>query len=152
MVYAQALFDGLRPVVLADDQGAAAFFAEVAFGGRFVVDVVACAALFTNPAAGKPFFNHFISHVDVDGLVDDDPHLVQGLSLRNRPGEAIQDEAVFAVILRQALFDDPDDHIVGYQLAGVHKGLGLKAHFSTVFQRLADDVAGADGGDVQSFT
>ena len=54
---------------------------------------------------------------NVDDLVDDNAHVVQRLGLRDGAGEAVQNKAVFAVVLRQTLLDDADDDLIGDQLA-----------------------------------
>ena len=54
-------------------------------------------------------------------------HLVQGSSLRQGAREAVQDHAVLAVGLLDALGDDTDDDLVGHQLALLHDRLGLDA-------------------------
>ena len=77
-------------------------------------------------------------------------HGVQGLGLGQRPGEAVQDEAVFAVILGQPFLDDAVDHLVGDQAPLVDDGLGLHAQLGAGLDGLPQHDAGGDGGDVQA--
>ncbi len=51
--------------------------------------------------------------------------------------------------LCQTLLQDADDDLIGHQCAGVHEALGLQAHLGTILHGSTQDVAGADGGDVQ---
>ncbi len=71
-------------------------------------------------------------------------NLVQRLGLGHGAGEAVQDEALLAVGLRQAILDDADDHFIGHQFPGIHEFLGLAAHFGAFFDRGAENVAGGD--------
>ena len=78
-----------------------------------------------------------------------DAHLLDGLCLCDGAGHTVQDEAVCAVILGQAVLQDANDNLIGDQCAGVHEALCLQAHLGAVLDSSAEDVAGADGGDVQ---
>ncbi len=44
----------------------------------------------------------------------------------------VQDEPFLAVRLRQAIFDDADDHFIGDQFPGIHVFFGLAAHFPSL--------------------
>ena len=68
---------------------------------------------------------------------------------RSSQTESEQNEAVGAVSLCQTLLQDADDDFIGHQSTGVHKALGLQTHLGALLDSSAQDVAGADGGDVQ---
>ena len=102
-----------------------------------------------HPAAGQPLDDTLVRNFDVHDLVDADAHLLEGLGLRHGAGHAVQNKAVFTVVLREAFFDDADDHVVGDKRAGIDKGLGFHAHLGFVFHRFTKNVTGADGRDVQ---
>ena len=70
--------------------------------------------------------------------------LVERLGLDDGAREAVEQEAVARVVLLEALDDDPDDHVVGHELAGVHEALGLGAQRAAVLDGQAQDVAGRD--------
>ena len=82
-------------------------------------------------------------------MIEGDPGLVQGLSLADGAGHAVQDIAIGAVGLSQPLGHDADDHGVRNQLTGVHIGLGLQPGGGAVLNGGAEDVAGGNGRDVQ---
>ena len=54
-------------------------------------------------------------------LSNHNAHAVQSLGLGDCAGEAVQNKAVFTVILGQTLLDDANHNFVRYQLACVHK-------------------------------
>ena len=99
--------------------------------------MVSGAAALADTAVAQPFLDDLVRHLDIQYLVDLHTHGVQGLGLGQRPGEAVQDEAVFAVILGQPFLDDAVDHLVGDQAPLVDDGLGL--HGGDV-QALPDDL------------
>jgi len=111
--------------------------------------VVACAALFADAAAAHAVDDDIVSDRQLQHLVDADAHLLDGLCLCDGAGHTVQDEAVCAVSLGQAVLQDANDDLIGDQCAGVHEALCLQAHLGAVLDSSAEDVAGADGGDVQ---
>ena len=137
-------------VVLALDEGAAADVTLALLLGLLVQHMVRGSAAFTNTASGHTGDDVFIRHLDVEDSVDLHAHVVQSLGLGNGPGEAVQDETAFAVLLGQAVLDDADEDFIGHQLAAFHVGLGLQAHFRAALQRLTENVPRRDGGDVVS--
>ena len=67
-------------------------------------------------------------------------HPLELLGLRQRAREAVEHEAVVErAALGEVLVDDPDDDVVGHELAAVDVALGL----------VADGRAGGDGGAEQ---
>ena len=151
MINFQAFLHRLRLVILTDHQLAAALIAHFPFGGRFEINVVAGAAAFANPPSRQALLNGLIRHLNVQDLMDHNAHSVERLRLRNRSGKAIQDKTVFAILLRQPFFDNGDYDFIWDKGAGIHVRLGFLPQFGAVFQCLADNVAGADGRNLQFF-
>src|SRR5690606_28531264 len=111
-------------------------------------DVVHLPADLAGAPAGKALDQAVQVDVHQDGgvqrLAEADQHLVQGLRLRDVAREAVHDEAVLRVRALEALADDAEHDLVGDQLAGVHRGLGLPAQRRAGGQRLAQQVAGGN--------
>ena len=61
--------------------------------------MIGISALFADTSAAQALCNRFIRNVNLDNLVDGNAHSVKSLRLRYSAGEAIQNEAVLAVIL-----------------------------------------------------
>ncbi len=76
------------------------------------------------------------------------PGILHGLRLGNGTGEAVQQEAVGAIRLRDTFFDQADDDVVGDELTCVHHGLGLEAQLGARLDRRTQHVA---GGDLQEY-
>ena len=68
----------------------------------------------------------------------------QCLRLGDRAGHTVKDVALRAVSLGKTLRDNADDDLIGYQMAGVHIGLGLHSRRRTVFDRRAQNVTGGN--------
>ena len=149
MVGFQTIQHGCGLVVLADDGLAAAQVADALHLALLVQDVVACAALLADAAAAHALHDHAVLNLQFQHLVDADAHGLDGLCLRNGAGHAVQNEAVGAVSLCQTLLQDADDDFIGHQRTGVHKALGLQTHLGALLDSSTQDVAGADGRDVQ---
>ena len=96
-------------------------------------------------APGEPAQQLGLGHVEIDDAIERHVELAQQplqcVSLGNRPWKAVEDEAPLGVGLGQPLGDEPDDHVVGYQRAPVHEGLGLSAEGRAVGDGLAQHVA-----------
>src|SRR5690606_9071473 len=148
LVHPQAVGDGLLVVVRAVMQRAAALVALVIDARRRGVDVVHLPADLAGAPAGKALDQAVQVDVHQDGgvqrLAEADQHLVQGLRLRDVAREAVHDEAVLRVRALEALADDAEHDLVGDQLAGVKRGLGLPAQARAGGQRLAQQVAGGN--------
>ena len=114
-----------------------------------VLDMIAVAAAGADTATRYTPGDHLVGDIDVHHTVDDDAHAVKCLGLRDGAGEAVQNEAVFAVVLRKTVTDDADDHLVGDERAGFDIGLGFPAHLRAAFQRFTDHIARGDRGDAQ---
>ena len=149
MICLQTVEHGSGLVVLTDDELAAAAVAHALDLALLVDDVVACAALFADAAAAHAVDDDIVSDRQLQHLVDADAHLLDGLCLCDGAGHTVQNEAVCTVSLGQAVLQDANDDLIGDQCAGVHEALCLQAHLGAVLDSSAEDVAGADGGDVQ---
>ena len=77
-------------------------------------------------ASGQALDDLGVVDVDLHHVVDVHAGLAHGLGLRNGARETVEQKAVGAVRLLDALLYQPDDHIVGHQRAGVHEFLGLQ--------------------------
>mmetsp|Transcript_3908 Transcript_3908/g.10225 ORF Transcript_3908/g.10225 Transcript_3908/m.10225 type:complete len:280 (-) Transcript_3908:143-982(-) len=163
MVRRQALGEGLGGVVLSLHQrlpghvvlhgirnGFAVGSLLHRFGGR-VFDVVGASGLFVDPSPGDAFLEDRIGDLQLHDLRDAGAllgqHLVEGLGLRQRSGESVQDEAVFAVVFLDAIADDPHHDVVADEPSGVHDGLGLLADLGSGGNGSAEHVTGRQGGD-----
>ena len=111
--------------------------------------MVAGTALFADAAAAHALHDHIVLDLQLQHLVDADAHGLDGLGLSDGAGHTVQNEAICAVRLSQTLFQDADDDLIGHQSASVHEALCLQAHLGAFLDSSAQDVAGADGGDVQ---
>mmetsp|Transcript_88245 Transcript_88245/g.159114 ORF Transcript_88245/g.159114 Transcript_88245/m.159114 type:complete len:213 (-) Transcript_88245:441-1079(-) len=89
--------------------------------GRAELHVVGAATALVHPAAADPFLKHrwvdLEGHHQGHGLPSLRQHLVQGLGLGHSAREAIQDEALAAIWLLDAVRDDADDDLVRNQAA-----------------------------------
>ena len=93
--------------------------------------------------------NLLVGNLNVQHAVELNTGLLQGLGLGDGAGHPVQDVALLAVRLGQALGDDADDHLVRDQLARVHVASGLESHGRAVFHGSPQDVACGNGGHVQ---
>ena len=78
---------------------------------------------------------------DVDGLAPRLQHGVERLTLWDRAREAVEQEALFAVPVANALRDHRDHDLVADEAASLHHGLDLLAELRAVFDLLAEHVA-----------
>lgn len=149
VVYAQTLFDGIGMVVLALNGLSAAGVAHARLFAGLVIDVVGSAALSQTrrPDRRAMIFSSGTSMSMTRSMAD--LHFIQRLCLGHRAGEAVQDEAVFAVIPADALPQDVDDDLVRDQLAAVHVRFRLQAQSRLIFDCFTQNVSGGDRGDVQ---
>ena len=139
---------GLLGVVVAVHEARLVDVAEPVVPGRVVDHVVAARALRADQAAGQPPDQLLELDVQVeqavDPLADGLQHAVQGLRLRHRAGEAVEQEASAAIGAGDPLPDHVDHHLVGHQLAAVHVLLGLHPQLGSSLDVVPEDVAGRD--------
>lgn len=107
------------------------------------------AAVVAGPAAAHTLDDLPVGDLNGEHDVELDSVLLQEFGLSDRAGHSIQDIAVLAVALGQALFHNAQDHVVRNQFARIHEGLGLPAHGGAVLHGGTQDVTGRDGGDAQ---
>ena len=121
--------------------------------GRVELDVVGPAGGLVHPPAADALGEHRVGNRELDHpghrLARLGELLVEHLGLRESPGEAVEDEAVHAVLLLDAIGDDADDDLVRDQSAGIHRGLGLLPNLSARGDRSAEHVAGGKLRDAQ---
>ena len=83
-------------------------------------------------------------HVNFEDIVQFDASRLHGIGLRDGAGEAVKQEAVGAVGLGDAFFDQVDDQVVADQTARFHDGFGFQAQGCARFDGGAQHVAGGD--------
>ena len=111
--------------------------------------MIAGAAALADAPAAHTGDDLLIGNLDGDHGVEADTGLLEGLGLGDRAGHAVQNVAVRAVRLLQALVDDADDDLIGHQLTGVHILLGLEARRSPILHGSTQNVASGDGRNIQ---
>jgi hypothetical protein len=130
LVDLQAMPDGPLLVVVTLEQRAPA---RVAFVVLLVVElhVPDAAALAAGAPAGQPpdhlvVVDDELEH-EVERLAPVLEHVAQDLGLRDVPREAVEQETVLRVVLREAVADHGDGDLVGHQVTTVHVRLGQLA-------------------------
>ena len=111
--------------------------------------MIAGAAVFADAAAAHALNDQIIGHFQRHHSIESDSRLFQHLRLRNGAGYAVQDKSIGTVGFLQTFFDDADNDIVRYQLAGIHVLLGSYANRSTIFDGGTQNVTSGDRGDPQ---
>lgn len=139
-------------VVLALNKGVAATVADPFHRRPSIVDVIGGSASGADTAARYTPGNRFVIHLDIEDAVDNNAHAVKRLGLGNGAGKAVQNEAVGAVGLREALLDDADDHLVWNEFTGINVFFGFPPHLRAAFQRFTDHIARGDGRNFEGFT
>ena len=76
-------------------------------------------------------------------------HLLQDLGLGHVPREAVEQETVLRVVLREAVTDHRDGDLVGHEVATVHVFLGKLAELRAARYVGAEDVTCRDLRDGQ---
>src|SRR5687767_7651125 len=148
LVELQPALDRLRLVVLPLDDVSPVLVTQPRDPGRGG-DVVGRAAGATDTAPRDPVDHDFGGHVDVDGGVEPSrpEETLELLGLDPGAGEAVEDEPdVDDVLLRQPFGHDPDDDVVGDQLAALHELLGFEAERGAGGGGRPEHVTGRDVG------
>ena len=106
--------------------------------------VVGTAGAGVHAATAHALDDLFVRHREFQHEVHHHTGILHGLRLGNGAGEAVQQEAVGAIRLRDTFFDQADDDVVGDELTCVHHGLGLEAQLGARLDRRTQHVAGGD--------
>ena len=128
---------GFQRIVGALEEFRTALVAD-AFGfGRhenLVVDGIAAAAV---EAGGQTLKQDFIFDLEVNGIIDlfaeFSQHRVQTVSLGNGTGEAVEDEAVFAIGFSETVFDHGADQFIHDHTANLMRALSMHSDTEVVF-------------------
>src|SRR3954468_19076618 len=153
----QPVTDGLRFVVVALDQLAAADVTHTLHRRRVEVQVPDVSAAAAGTSSGQPpddlvVVDHELQD-DVERRTTIEQQVVERLRLRDVPWEAVEQETLAGVVLLEPGDDHPDRDLVGHEVAGVHDLLGLLAELRALADVRAEDVTGRDlrdpevGGD-----
>ena len=103
--------------------------------------MIRCAAALADAASAHSLDDLLVGNLDAYNIGDLHAHVVKRLRLRNGAREAVENESVFAVRLRQTLFDYPDNDLVEDERAGIDEAFCVSAHFGSRRDRLTDHVA-----------
>src|SRR5699024_4466680 len=105
MVYGKPFLNGLRLVILSEDQLLSADLTELSLLGGIIDNVVGGPASRTGSPTAHSADNIFIRHIYIHGVIHFIAFfcqsLIQRLRLRNGSRKAIQNISFFAVILSQ---------------------------------------------------
>jgi hypothetical protein len=118
---------------------------------RVELDVIGAARSQVSTATGHAVDDVAIRHVDFEHEFDRHAGVLHGLRLRNGAREAVEQVAVLAVVLGQAILDHADDDGVRHQAAGIHVLLGLEAESGAGLDLGAQHVAGRNLGNAELF-
>ena len=91
--------------------------------------------------------DHLVRQLNAQHPVDADAHGVDRFGLRHSAGKTVEDKAVFAVVLGQALLDKRDDDLIRDQVSGGHIAFHLLAEVRAGADRDADNIARTDNGN-----
>lgn len=132
VVGGETLLERVGVVVGALDEGLAGEVVLHVDLGRVEGAVVGAARGGVDEAAGDAGDQQGVVDLELDGVLQRGlllgQHLVEGLGLGDRPGEAVEDEAALALLVGLELaLDHADDDVVADEAAGVHDLLGLLA-------------------------
>ena len=141
--------DRLRPVVGAADEFAAAASIANSVDLRPVVALmVAGTTLLTGKPSREPVNQGVLVDVELDHVVEPAivlcQHLIKRLRLRQRSGETVENKAVTAIWLPDAVGDHVDDDIVGDELAGIHDALDAQPELAPRKGRGPQHVSGGE--------
>ncbi|MNZ40105.1 hypothetical protein D3C78_576100 [compost metagenome] len=113
--------------------------------------MVDAARTFVNAATGNTLNDFFVGDGDFNHGIQLDTGSHQGFSLRDGARETVEQEAIRAVRLGDAVLDQVDDQLVGNQLASVHDRLGFEAQRSAGLDCGAQHVASGDLWNTEFF-
>ena len=137
----QAFFDGFFLVVGALHQGFARHVVNAFDFGWVEFDVVGATAGHVGAATAHAFDDGVKGHIDFEHEVQLHASRFHGVGLRNGAGEAVKQEALGAIGLGDAFFDQVDDQVIADQTASIHHFFGFDAQRGTGFDCSAQHVA-----------
>src|SRR5438093_705915 len=143
LVRLDPLAHDVLPVVRPDDQRGAALVADSGLLRRIREDVVHGVVFRTDAPARVPLDQLLRLQEEVHrGVQLRDPG--QRLRLRDRPREAVEDEALLGVRLLEPALRRRDHDVVGHELTRVHECLRLLPEVRALRHVVPQDVAGRD--------
>src|SRR5574343_788114 len=145
----EALLDGFFLVVIALNQVFTGHVILALDVPRVELDVVGTARRQVGTATGHALDDVAVRHVDFEHEFDRHTGILHGLSLRNGARETVEQVAVLAVVLGQAILDHADDDSVRHQAARVHVLLGFEAKRGAGLDLSAQHVAGGNLRDAE---
>ena len=144
VVNGKAFFDGFFFVVVALNQIFAGYVVFAFDFGRIVGNVVGAAGSQVDAAAAHAVDNHAVRYVDFNHGVQIHACFNHRFGLCQRAREAVKQETVFAVVLRDAFFHHANDDVVAYQAAFVNDFFRFQTQRRACFNRSAEHVAGGN--------
>src|ERR1039458_6188529 len=153
LVDIETMPDGLLTVIVTLEKLTAAVVARIDVRGRIEQRVPDPAASTAGPPAGQPphhlivIHNEFQDHVE-PGLPGRE-QLLERLSLRHGPGEAVQQEPGLGVVVLEPVGDHGDGPLVRNQVPSRHVRLGPAAERGAMADVVAEDITCRDLRDRQ---
>ena len=102
-----------------------------------------------NATTAHALDNRFVRHIDFQHVIDSDAGFFHRIGLRHRPWETIEQIAVGAIHMLQAILDQADDDVVGYQAASVHHFLRFHTQRRACLDCRAQHIARGDLRDIE---
>lgn len=118
---------------------------------RVVLNVVGTARGQVHATASHAANDFLVVHGNFDHGIDVDTGSDHGFGLRDGAWEAVEQAAVGAIRLGNALLHQADDQLVGDQLAGIHDFLQLQAQRGTGLDGGTQHVTGGDLWNTELF-
>src|SRR5262249_50788238 len=147
MVDFKTRLDRLRPVVgAAGEFASTAAIADPVDFRPMVSFVIAGATLLAAEAPGQAINQCDLVDLELDDMVELEAvareHLVQRPGLRQRPRKAVENKAVAAIRLANAVGNHVDHDAIGNELAGIHDALDAQSDLASGSGRRAQHVPG----------
>src|SRR6185503_1991135 len=126
-IHVEALLHGFFAVVGALDQVLAGDVVLARHARRVVLDVIRTPGRNVHPAPAHPLDDRAVGNVDLEHVIHGYAVLAHRGRLGKRPRKAVEQVAVRAVRRLEPLRDEPQDDVVGNEIAGIHHFLGSDA-------------------------
>ena len=101
------------------------------------------------PPAAHARHDGFVVDHEFHHVIDGDAHVLKAIGLSDGAREAVEQEAVAAVVGLDAFLDQAEDDVIRYQEPGIHDLLGFQAQRRAGADRGAQHVAGGNLGDAE---